>query len=124
MDPDALEAKGLRPTHVRPAFVEHLALRLGARATLVPKRDGCVYGMIMRLSHAELDDLYSEPSVKAYRPEPVLARLADGTTEPALCFNLPVMPQEMTGNPDYAVRLLVVARKVGLPEDYVKEIGT
>jgi hypothetical protein len=76
--------------------------------------------MIMTLTHAEVDDLYSEPSVRAYRPEPVLARLADGTTEPALCFNLPDVPDEMAGNPDYAARLQVVARKMGLPEDYVR----
>lgn len=118
MDPEALEAKGLRPTDVRPAFVEHLALRLGARATLVPRREGRVYGIIMTLTHAEVDDLYSEPSVTTYRPEPVLARLADGTTEPALCFNLPGLPEATAGNPDYAARLQVVARKLGLPEDY------
>lgn len=123
MDPEALAAKGLRPTDVKSAFVEHLALRLGARATLVPQRGGCVYGTIMTLTHAEVDDLYSEPSVKAYRPEPVLARLADGTTALALCFNLPTVPQEMAGNPDYAARLQVVARKMGLPEEYVRGIG-
>jgi hypothetical protein len=123
MDPEALAAKGLRPSGVRPAFVEHLALRLGARATLVPQRDGRVYGMIMTLTHAEVDDLYSEPSVKAYRPEPVVARLADGSTEPALCFNLPAVPEEMAGNPDYAARLQMVARKMGLPDEYVRDIG-
>jgi hypothetical protein len=123
MDPEVLEAKGLRPAGVRSACVEHLALRLGARATLVPRREGRVYGMIMTLTHAEVDELYSEPSVGAYRPEPVLARLADGTTEPALCFNLPAMPEEMAGNPDYAARLQVVARKMGLPEGYVRGLA-
>jgi hypothetical protein len=123
MDPEALEAKGLRPSDVRSAFVEHLALRLGARATLVPKHDGRVHGMVMTLTHAEVDDLYSEPSVKAYRPEPVVVRLADGTAEPALCFNLPTVPEAMAGNPDYAARLQVVARKMGLPDEYVREIG-
>ena len=123
MDPEALAAKGLRPSGVKPAFVEHLALRLGARATLVPKRDGRVYGMIMTLAHAEVEDLYSDPSVRAYRPEPVLARLVDGTAEPALCFNLPDVPEEMAGNPEYAARLQMVARKMGLPEEYVRGIG-
>lgn len=123
MDPEALKAKGLRPTDVKPAFVEHLALRLGARATLVPRREGRVYGMIMTLTHAEVDDLYSEPSVKAYRPEPVLARLADGPAEPALCFNLPTAPEETAGNTEYAAALQAVARKLGLPEGYVKGLA-
>lgn len=66
MDPDALEAKGLRPSQVRQAYVNHFKLTLGARVTLVPEVDGRVHGMIMRLSHAEVDELYSEPSVSAY----------------------------------------------------------
>lgn len=67
--------------------------------------------------------LYSEPSVKAYRPEPVLARLTDGTAEPALCFNLPAEPEQTAGNPEYAAALQAVARKLGLPEDYVKGLA-
>ena len=36
----------------------------------------------MTLTHDEVDRLYLEPSVAAYRPEPVLARLQDGNAEP------------------------------------------
>jgi hypothetical protein len=55
----------------------------------------------MKLTHAEIDRLYSEPSFAANRPEPVLARLIDGS-ELALCFNLPTAPQAADSNPDYA----------------------
>lgn len=119
MDPEALEAKGLRPSQVKQAYIERCALKLGARATLVPSKESRVYGMIMRLSHAELDDLYSEPSVSAYRPEPVLAQLVDGSAEVALCFNLPSPPEMASGNPEYAHALQAVARKMGLPQAYV-----
>jgi hypothetical protein len=119
MDPEALRAKGLRPSKVRQAYVERFALMLGARATLVTSRDGRVYGTIMELTHAEVDKLYSEPSVAAYRPEPVLAQLLDGTAELALCFNLPAPPEGGSRNPEYATALQAVARKMGLPEPYV-----
>lgn len=122
MDPEALEAKGLRPSHVRQAYVNRFKLTLGARATLVPDVDERVYGTIMRLSHAEVDELYSEPSVSAYGPEPVLAQLADGSAELALCFNLPTL-QGASGNPQYAAALQTVARKMGLPETYVVGIS-
>jgi AIG2 family protein len=122
MDPEALRAKGLRPAGIGSGFVEHFTLRLGARATLVPRCEGRVYGMIMTLKHAELDDLYSEPSVEAYRPEPVLVRLTDGTAQPALCFNLPTAP-ETVSNSEYAATLQAVARKMGLPEDYVRGLA-
>ncbi|WP_027583756.1 gamma-glutamylcyclotransferase family protein [Bradyrhizobium sp. Ai1a-2] len=115
MDPEGLQAKVLQPANVRQAYVERFALRLGDRATLLADPDGRVYGTTASLTHAELDRLYSGPSVAAYRPEPVLAQFADGTAELALCFNLPIIPQEKTANPTYAADLRAVARKMGLP---------
>jgi hypothetical protein len=122
MDPEALETTGLRPSNVRQAYVERYALRLGQRATLVPTGEGLVYGTVMTLKHQDVDRLYSEPSVAAYRPEPVLAQLMDGTVEPALCFNLP-MQQGSSSNPEYAIALQAVARKMGLPDDYVAALA-
>ena len=122
MDPEALEAKGFKPMNVRRACVERFALKIGDRATLVPDQNGCVHGTIASLTHDEIDRLYSEPSVAAYRPEPVLARLEDGTAEVALCFNLPTAPQGKT-NSDYAAALRAVARRLGLPDAYIESIG-
>ena len=123
MDPEALEAKGFRPANVTRAYVEGYQLRLVQRATLVPVSEGQVHGTVMRLTHDEIDRLYSEPSVSAYRPEPVLARLPDGSTEPALCFNLPDAPADHAGNPEYAAALRVVAQKIGLPDEYVARLS-
>ena len=93
--------------------VDRVALRLGKRATLVPHPEGRVYGVLMTLMHSEIDRLYSKASVAAYRPEPVLAQLEDGTAEVALCFNLATAPDGATTNPEYAAALQSVARKVG-----------
>ena len=82
-----------------------MKLRLGERATLVPAGKGNVYGIVMRLTQAEIHRLYSEPSVAAYRAEPVVAQLADGTAEVALCFNLPTPPDRSDGDPQYAAAL-------------------
>ncbi|SFQ20237.1 hypothetical protein SAMN05216330_1195 [Bradyrhizobium sp. Ghvi] len=117
MDPEALEAKGLRPSQVRQAHVEHFEMRLGERATLAPVKEG-----VMRLTHAEIDQLYSQPSVVEYRPEPVLVDLGDGSAEPALCFNLPRPPDRGSGNPQYAAALQAVARTMVLPESYVAKL--
>ena len=123
MDPEALQERGLRPcdprrAHVDRAHVDRIALRLGKRATLVPHPEGRVYGVLMTLMDSEIDRMYSEASVAAYRPEPVLAQLEDGTAGVALCFNLPTAPDGATTNPEYAAALQSVARKVGLPEHY------
>jgi hypothetical protein len=123
MDGDLLRAQGFDPRDPRLASVSGLALRLGARATLVPESGGRVHGMLMALTHAEIDRLYAEPSVAAYRAEPVTAILKDGGIVAALCFNLPEAPPVGASNPDYAAKLTVVARRLGLPEEYIASIG-
>ena len=71
------------------------------------------------LTLAELNKLYSDPSVAAYRPHAVLARLSDGHSVPALCYSLP-NPPPSEANSEYAVKLRAVAEKVGLPRDGVQ----
>ncbi len=122
-DRNALRENGFHPTAARQARNDDFAVRLGARATLVPDPGRCGHGMLMRLTHDELDRLYAEPSVAAYRPEPVIAKLANGESVAALCFNLPAAPEGSQSNPDYAEKLKAVARKLGLPEDYVRSIA-
>ena len=119
MDAAAVAAQGFDPRDPRLARVDGMALRLGARATLVPAPGGVVHGVVMALTHAEIDRLYAEPSVAAYRAEPVTAVLKEGRSVAALCFNLPEAPAAGASNPDYAAKLGIVARRLGLPEDYI-----
>jgi hypothetical protein len=123
MDPEALQEQGLRPSNPRRAYVDRVVLRLGKRATSVPDSEGRVHGVLMTLMHSDIDRLYSDASVAAYRPEPVLAQLEDGTAEVALCFNLPTAPDGATTNPEYAAALQGVARKMGLPEHYAARLS-
>lgn len=123
MDADLLRAQGFDPRDPRLASVAGRALLLGARATLVPASGGRVHGMVMALTHAEIDRLYAEPSVAAYRAEPVVAELNEGRGVAALCFNLPEAPSAADSNPDYAIKLAAVARRLGLPEEYIASIG-
>ena len=122
MDPQLLEGKGATPRDVRLATVRGFALRIGARAAMVPTPSAQVHGAVMTLTHADIERLYAEPSVQAYRPEAVLADLADGTTIAALCYNLPVPPSPDERNTEYAHKLRAVARRIGLPSDYVASI--
>lgn len=122
MDQQLLEARGVQPTDPRPAVVPGFELRIGARAALVPRPDGGVHGLLMKLSHADLEKLYTEPSVRAYRPEPVLATVKNGPTVAALCYNLPDAPSPDERNAEYASKLRSLAQRVGLPSDYVASI--
>jgi hypothetical protein len=122
MDAEILRAKGLHPTDGRQACVSGMALRIGRRATLVPEPGKSVYGFVFRLTHEEIEQLYAEPSVAAYRPEAVIAQLADQSSIPALCFNLPPSSEAEQANPEYAAKLRAVASRLGLPADYAANI--
>ncbi len=122
MDESLLREKGLCPEGRRPACVENFRLVIGGRATLMPSAGGEVHGVLFSLTHGEVDALYSEETVSAYRPEAVCAQLADGTVVSALCFNLPAPPAEEESNPLYASKLRELAARLGLPPDYVSAI--
>jgi hypothetical protein len=122
MDAELLHNKGASPQNIRRASVPGFALRIGKRATLWRDRDACAYGLLMELTHEEIEKLYSEDSVRAYRPEAILAQLDDGSRVPAMCFNLVEPPFPDERNSEYAARLRELARQLELPADYVKAI--
>jgi hypothetical protein len=122
MDADALRAKGMHPSNVRAARVRDMALRIGKRATLVPSAGAEVYGFVMGLPHAEIEALYSHSSLRAYRPEAVLAELAEGQSCPTLCFNLETRSDLRERNAEYAERLRELARRLNLPAHYIESI--
>lgn len=122
MDRDLLTAKGFAPQDAELASVRGYVLRIGQRATLVPSANGRVYGVVMSLTLRELERLYSEPSVQAYKPRAILAHLATGGTIATLCYNLPEPPAASERNPEYAAKLRAVGKKVGLPADYITSI--
>jgi hypothetical protein len=123
MDEELLRQKGIEPAGARQACVRGFALRIGQRATLVPESDGRVYGMLMELSQADIECLYSEPSVSMYRPEAVVAEVEDRVQVPAVCFNLQAAPAPGETNQAYAQKLRDLARRLRLPADYIDRIG-
>jgi Gamma-glutamyl cyclotransferase, AIG2-like len=122
MDEDLLQSKGVTPTNLRLGSVPGFQLRIANRATLVPTPSGRVFGLVASLSHAELERLYSEPSVSAYRPEAVLVQLSNGEVLAALCFNLPEPPSAEERNSDYAYKLRSLAERLNFPAEYVASI--
>ena len=122
MDESLLRGKGLNPSERRVARVDNFRLAIGERATLVPSDGATAYGVLFTLTRREVDALYSEDSVKAYRPETVSARTDDGEVVRALCFNLPAPARADERNPQYASKLRELAARTGLPPEYVSSI--
>jgi Gamma-glutamyl cyclotransferase, AIG2-like len=122
MAPDLLRDRGLRPVNPRRASVRGMRLRIGERAALEFDPDGVVYGILVELTHGEIERLYAEPSVSLYRPEAVLAEPDEGEPVAALCFNLPSAPMDQP-NLEYLRKLRELATRLGLPAGYVSSIG-
>ncbi|HVF66847.1 MAG TPA: gamma-glutamylcyclotransferase family protein [Pyrinomonadaceae bacterium] len=122
MDEALLRGKGLNPESRRAASVEDFQLVIGERATLVRRGGATAYGVVYTLTRGEVESLYTEESVGAYRSEVVAARLADGSVERVLCFNLPAPPSDGERNPLYASKLRALAERLGLPAEYVSSI--
>ena len=121
MDERLLATKGIKPTKISVGFVNDYGLHIGERATLVRRSNSRAYGVMMDIAPNEATELYAEDSVADYVPEPVTVELMNGTQVEATCYNLP--SAKITGtNKDYAVSLLRVAKKLGLPDSYVDQI--
>jgi hypothetical protein len=122
MDAQVLRQAGTKPSNYRRAYVVDFALRIGQRATLVPLPGARAYGMLIALTHAELERLYSAPGLQDYRPEAVVAHTAEGEAIPALCYNLVQAPEPHERNPEYAMRLQGVLENLGFPVEYVESV--
>ncbi len=122
MDTTILRDSGVVPESPRRAYVDDFALRIGKRATLIRSRGARAYGMVIALTHRELEQLYRAPGLEEYRPEAVLAKGVDGEILPALCYNLLAEPRPDERNPQYAARLQQILRDLGFPSDYVNSV--
>ena len=122
MDVGLLEASGVMAENPRKAYVDGYSLRIGDRATLVPAKGGRAYGMVLALTHGELDLLYGAPGLESYRPEALQVTLMDGGSLPALCYNLLEAPAEDERNDVYAAKLREVLGRLGFPAEYVASV--
>ena len=123
MDVELLRASGVIVGEARRAYVDDFALRIGRRATLVPSPGARAYGMVIALTHADLDRLYGAPGLEDYRAEAVVARLLDGGVTAALCYNLEEPPASDERNAEYARRLSQLLVRLDFPREYVASIG-
>ena len=122
MDESLLQSKGILPRNICLAKLYGYSLRIGERATLLQDSSFHVFGVLMSLTHKEIDSLYSDDTLQAYRPEPVITNTNDGRILPALCFNLVEPAPNKESNQAYAAKLKSLAVELGFPEEYTCSI--
>jgi len=100
MDHDHLVAQGVEPSHPRVALIVDHEVRLGAKAFLVSAEGSTAFGMLFRLTHDDLGQLYgSKPD---YVPRPVLAMVAGGERVAALTMVHRSAPRDTPEDAAYA----------------------
>ena len=101
-----------------PGFDIHVSPRAG----LSRSDRHSVYGILARLTHAELGRLYSMPGVDVFLPEAVLVETRDGKLQPALCY-LPAVLDDKPADREYLGHLVRVAREYAFPEWYITRLA-
>ena len=90
----------------------------------MPDAGARCYGLLIELTQADAEALYSPPDVRDYRAERVEVALVDGgATRTVTVYNLPADKVSPSSNPDYAIRLSALVRQLGLPAAYADEIA-
>ena len=121
MDDDVLKDKGLNPQNLKRAYLTGFGLRIGERATLERSEEERSYGTLIQLESDELEKLYGSDGVSDYVPQTVLVTEMNGVTIKAVSYILPA--ENISGrNSEYAITLAGIAKKLDLPEGYIKEI--
>jgi hypothetical protein len=123
MDPEVLRGHGVESGEGRRARVDGQALRIGERATLVPKDGAHAYGMAYGLEAAQLQALYSADGLESYAPTLVTVHFEDGLSAPAECWVLAQAPEADAHNPEYVRKLREALTKLRFPADYVASVG-
>jgi catechol 2,3-dioxygenase-like lactoylglutathione lyase family enzyme len=123
MSPEVLAKAGVRPTDLQKARLDGWQLTIAPRATLLPAANASVYGILARLTHGELDRLYTKDffGFGTYLPEAVLVMRDAGSPLAAISY---VAWQLEGGKPtrEYVDKILSVARQYSFPDDYVRHI--
>lgn len=121
MDPDLLREKGFNPHSMKQAYLKGFGLRIGEKATLERAEEESSYGTVIQLENDELERLYGSGGVEDYAPQSVLVAAMTGETIEAVSYILPM--ENITGsNSEYAITLAGIAKKLDLPEGYIREI--
>lgn len=123
MDPDLLAGRGVVADVPRRARAEGWGLRIGQRATLVPAPGEHAYGMVYALTPGELDRLYGQPGLEAYRPETIVVRDLAGASIEALCYNLAAAPGADEANAAYARELRDVLLRLRFSREYADQLS-
>ncbi len=109
------------PSFIEVARLDGFDIHVAPHAVLSRTDGRTVYGVLVEISHRQLDTMYSAPGVGVFLPEAVMVVTSDGKFTPALCY----IPPEVGNEPadrDYLAKLVKAGREYGFPEWYLRRL--
>ncbi len=127
MDGDILISNGIEVVKPRQGYADGFELVIGNRATLVARSGARSYGMVMSVTHTDINSLYSADGLQDYCPEALSVNLiGNGTANsalPAICYNLLRRPAPEESNAEYAAKLRTALSKYEFPAEYIASVN-
>ena len=103
------------------ARLDGFDIRIEPLATLVRKESSCVYGIVCKITHGELECLYNLDWVGRYDPEAVVVEVDEGRQVPALTYISDPLQKSLPAR-DYVQRIIEPARQWGFPDWYIQRL--
>jgi cation transport regulator ChaC len=123
MNPRVLARAGVRPATPRRGRLDGWDIEIRPRATLVPSKRHSVYGILAKVTHADLRKLYVKDwfGFGAYLPEAVMVSDRQRRRVPAMCY---IAWRRGEGRPtqEYLDKVVATAVKYKFPHSYIERL--
>ena len=118
---DVQARAGFNPAKVEVARLSGFDIHICPHAALTPSDQHSVFGILVNITHRQLDTMYSAPGVGVFLPQAVLVETRDGKLVPSLCY-IPPSRENKPADHDYLARLVTAGREYGFPEWYLSKL--
>lgn len=120
INPTMLDKVGMKPKRQEPATLSGFDIRISPYVNLVRSAGHTVFGMLIKVTHGELEHTYSQLKAR-YLPEAVIVADSTDHLRPALCYIVPDMPPGQAAV-DHVETLAAAAESLGFPGWYLSRI--
>ncbi|MEJ2364909.1 MAG: gamma-glutamylcyclotransferase [Deltaproteobacteria bacterium] len=123
VNPQVLNKADVLPANAQRGRLDGWDIIIEPRATLRPSDKHCVYGILAKVSHADLDKLYSKDwfGFGAYLPEAVNIAIDNGRYVPAMCYIAWEMERGKATR-EYIGKIVEIAEKYAFPRWYIDKV--
>jgi cation transport regulator ChaC len=120
INPRMLDKVGMKPTRQEPATLAGFDIRISPYVNLVRSGGHTVFGLLMEVTHAELEHTYSQLKAR-YLPQAVIVSDSAGELRAALCYISPHMPPGQA-EAEHVETLATAGESLGFPQWYLTRI--